>query len=95
MESVLLDPIKNNYVHNDAKGFECYALTSEPYEFGCSGKKTRLAAGILYPEPGGVYTIHNGDRNETLRGQKLVWATPVLSLILRPDLRDLKIILDK
>ena len=95
LESVLLDPIKNNYVHNDAKGFECYALTSEPYEFGCSGKKTRLAAGILYPEPGGVYTIHNGDRNETLRGQKLVWATPVLSLILRPDLRDLKIILDK
>lgn len=93
LESVLLDPINNKYVHPDAKGHECYALTAEPYDY--HGNSTRLAAGILYPEPGGLYTIHNGDRNETLRGQKLAWATPLLSMILRPDLRGLKIILDK
>ncbi len=93
LESVLLDPINKKYVHPDAKGHECYALTSEPYDY--HGNSTRLAAGILYPEPGNRYTIHNGDRNETLRGQELVWATPLLSMILRPDLRGLKIILDK
>lgn len=93
LESVLLDPINKKYVHADAKGHECYALTAEPYDY--HGNSTRLAAGILYPEPGGLYTIHNGDLKETLRSQKLVWATPLLSMILRPDLRGLKIIIDK
>lgn len=93
LESVLLEPIKEKYVHPDAKGYECYALTEEPYDY--YGNSTRLAAGMLYPEPGGVYTIHNGDRNETLRGKKLIWATPVLSMIMRPDLRDFVIELDK
>jgi len=95
LESVLLDPIENEFIHPDAKGNECYALTKEPYECGCHGKKTRLAAGQLYPEPGNRFTIHNGDRNETLRGLELVWATPLLSMIIRPDLRGLKVILDK
>lgn len=93
LESVLLDPIKNCYVHDEAKGHECYALTEEPYEY--FGSKTRLAGGILYPEPGNIYTIHNGDINHTVRGQKLVWATPLLSMIVRPDLRSLVIQLDK
>ena len=85
VEAVLIDPIQKKYIHHDAKGFECYALTEEPYEY--HGVETRIAAGMLYPEPGNRYTIHNGDQVHTLRGQKLVWATPVLSMILRPDLK--------
>ena len=85
LESVLIDPIKNNYIHPNAKGFECYAMVEEPYKF--CGHETYIAAGCLYPEPGNLYTIHNGDRGTNLRGQKLVWATPVLSMILRPELK--------
>lgn len=93
LEAVFIDPIKNKYVHNDAKGFECYAMTEEPYEY--HGNQTRIAAGMLYPEPGNRYTIHNGDQLHTLRNQKLVWATPVLGMILRPDLRGFDIRLNK
>ena len=93
LESVLLEPIQKKYIHHEAKGHECYAMTEEPYEY--QGKQTRIAAGMLYPEPGNRYTIHNGDRDETLRSQKLVWATPTLSMVLRPRLRNFEVILDK
>lgn len=94
LETVLFDPIRNQYVHDEAVGHECFAFLKEPYE-SCQGFETNLVAGVLYPEPGGVYTMHNGDLNRTLKSQKIVWATPVLSMILRPDLRNLEIILDK
>tara|TARA_R100001082_G_C4307396_1_gene135202 strand:- start:106 stop:765 length:660 start_codon:yes stop_codon:yes gene_type:complete len=94
LEALLLDPIKNNYVHDEAVGNECYAYLEEPI-VGQQGFETNLVAGVLYPQPGGLYTMHNGDLNMTCKDQKLVWATPVLSMIIRPDLRGLKIILDK
>lgn len=93
LESVLLDPIKDKIVHPEAHGHNAYALLENEVDF--AGKKTRLVAGVLYPEPGGLFTVHNGDINQTLRSQKLEWATPVLSMILRPDLRGLQIIFDK
>ena len=101
LEAVFIDPIKNQYVHPDAKGFECYALLEEPYE--SQGITSRIAAGVLYPEPGNRYTIHNGDfcacgdstKTNTLRGQKLIWATPVLNMVLRPQLRGFDIHLNK
>jgi len=70
LESVLLDPINEKIVHPEAHGHEAYALLEKEVDLG--GKKTRLMAGVLYPEPGGLYTIHNGDVNRTLRSQKLV-----------------------
>jgi hypothetical protein len=94
VESVLLDPIKNNYVHDEAIGHECYAYTEQPI-VGQTGIETNLVAGVLYPQPGGLYTMHNGDLNMTCKDQKIVWATPVLSMIMRPDLRKLEIIHDK
>lgn len=93
LESVLLDPIRNKYVHKEAVGHEAYVLTEKPYKY--YDHSTRLAAGVVYPEPGGVYTIHNGDTDMTLKSQKLIWGTPVLSMIMRPDLRGLEIIFDK
>ena len=94
LESVLLDPIKNNYVHDEAVGHECYAYLEEPF-VGQQGFETNLVAGVLYPQPGGLYTMHNGDLNLTCKDQKILWATPVLSMIMRPDLRGLEIIFDK
>ena len=94
LESVLLDPVANNYVHDAAIGQQCYAYLQEEYT-SPEGHQTNLMAGVLYPEPGGVYTMHNGAINRTIKSQKIVWATPVMSMILRPDLRKLEIIFDK
>jgi len=93
LESVLLEPIQKKYVHHEAKGHESFVMTEEPFER--DGRKQNIAAGLLYPEPGNRYTIHNGDQNETLRSQKLVWATPTLAMVLRPRLRNFEIIYDK
>lgn len=50
--------------------------------------------GLIYPEPGGTYTIHAntapGFNNAS--GLKLLWACPVISIIRRPDLRGVQIV---
>lgn len=50
--------------------------------------------GLIYPEPGGTYTIHAntavGFNNAS--GVKLLWACPIISIIRRPDLRGVQIV---
>lgn len=48
---------------------------------------TRLIAGVVYPEPGNLYTIDSPKNGINLRGLKLVWGTPYISALFRPDLR--------
>ena len=43
--------------------------------------------GVLYPEPGNLYTIDNPQSGVHFRGVKLEWATPFVSALFRPDLR--------
>lgn len=66
----------------------CIVKTSEPihcHSPNCTEMHS-LFAGILYPQPGGVYTIHNGKTNDTFKDLELEWATPILSTVFRPDL---------
>jgi len=94
VEFVELDPIKNKYVSENAVQHECYAMLEEPYdEFG--GGKTYFGCGILYPEPGDLYTLHNNDTGVSLRHQKLIWASASLGVVFRPELRGVEIIKDK
>ena len=54
--------------------------------------------GILYPEPGNVYTVYAGEFNESFKsykGVKLKWACPTLSVIRRPDLRGVQLVCAK
>lgn len=50
--------------------------------------------GLVYPEPGGTYTIYAntapGFNNAS--GVKLKWACPVISIIRRPDLRGVQLV---
>lgn len=48
---------------------------------------TKLLAGVLYPEPGNLYTIDSPKNGVHFRGLKLEWATPFISALFRPDLR--------
>ena len=93
IEFIELDPVQNKYVSENAVQHECYALLEKPYkEF--NGGETRLACGILYPEPGGVYTLHNTDTKVTLKGQKMIWASACLGALFRPKLRGAQIVFD-
>ena len=92
IEFVELEPIQKKYVSKNAIQHESYVYLKEPVsEYGFD---RRLITGILYPEPGGLYTIYNPDTSLTWRGQSLVWASASLSVSFRPNLRGLEIILD-
>jgi len=45
-----------------------------------------ITAGVLYPQPQGLYTLHNSKTNETYKDLDLEWATPILSVVFRADL---------
>jgi len=53
---------------------------------GYENKTQDLFAGVLYPQPGGVYTVHNDKTCMTYKDLDLEWATPVLSIVFRPEL---------
>lgn len=90
VDFVELMPISENFVSENAVQHQSYVLLQEPDEIYGS-----LVVGILYPEPGGLYTIHNEDVGFTIKGQKVIWASAVLAAFFRPSLRGMEIILDK
>ena len=93
VEYVERKPIEKGFVSENAIQHDSYVYLAEPVdEFGVN---RRLIAGQVYPEPGGVYTIHNNYTNNELRGQKLIWASAMLSVSFRPELRGVQIIIDE
>lgn len=85
-------PIERGFVSENAIQHEAYAYLENPVkEFGID---RRLVCGIVYPEPGGLYTVHNNDTGLAIRGQKLLWAAASISVSFRPKLRGFDIILD-
>jgi len=91
LEYIMLDPILEKYVSDDCIQRESFCFLEEPYTDSL-GNKTHLVAGMLYPEPGGVYQIQNGDLNYHLKNQKLVWATPSIGVTHRPKLRGMTVV---
>lgn len=86
-------PIEQGFVSENAIQQEAYAYLENPVqEFGID---RRLVAGIVYPEPGGLYTVHNYDTGLSVKGQKLLWASASVSVSFRPNLRGFNIVLDK
>lgn len=95
VEFIQLDPIKNEYVSDDAIQHECYALLKNSVTETGSNRSTNLVRGTLYPEPGDLYTIHNATCGAMVKGQEVIWASAILAASFRPNLRGLEIILDK
>lgn len=92
VEYIEREPIEKGFVSEAAIQHEAYVFLEKPIVDG--GVETRLTDGIVYPEPGGLYTVHNSNTNMLLRGQKLVWAAASLSVSFRPKLRGVQIVLD-
>ena len=92
IEFIELEPVKNNFVSKNAIQCGCYALLEEPVEH--CGHQHKLVHGVLYPEPGNLFTIHNNDTGLSIKGQKLIWASAAISVHFRPNLRGIEIIFD-
>lgn len=84
LEVIDYTPALEGRVSKECFQYPSYAMTE-------AGK---LWWGLVYPEPGGTYTIHAntapGFNNAT--GVKLKWACPVISIIRRPDLRGAQVV---
>jgi transcriptional regulator with XRE-family HTH domain len=46
-----------------------------------------IVTGQVYPQPNGLYTIHSEMCALNLEKVKLKWATPLVQMLIRPDLR--------
>jgi transcriptional regulator with XRE-family HTH domain len=79
---MLRDPIENQYVHRKCIQNHCIVkVTGE----------NNLLSGELYPEPGALYTLDQPYEKEISRGLKLEWATPIVAVTFRPELRGMHI----
>ena len=92
IQIVLKDPIVNNYV--DKRCIQNLSTVKLQEPVFCEKHNTthEIVAGVLYPAPGNKYTIHSQKSGILLENVKLVWATPHIQLIIRPDLRGCEIV---
>jgi len=87
----LKDPIINHYVHQSCMQNSCVVMLEDEIKLP-NQNPTRLLAGVLYPEPGELYTIDSPKNGVHFRGLKVRWATPYVSALFRPDLRGVTIV---
>jgi hypothetical protein len=87
LTSLLLDPIQNNYVHKEC--FQQMSLCKLAEPMHVRGYERHWLAGILYPQPKGLYTIDIKAEDEIVSNVRLEWATPELAYLTRPELRNI------
>jgi len=85
VQIVRKDPIVKHYV--DKQCFQNVSVVKfvEPRE-DC-GNVQEISAGVLYPLPANRYTIHSPRLGVLHENVKLIWATPQIQVIYRPNIR--------
>jgi DNA-binding Xre family transcriptional regulator len=84
------EPIQQKYVDEACEKRPCYFLAKNS-----KGQSADIGYGVLYAEPGNVFTVVDTNSGDIRRGLELLWATPHISTVFRPDLRDMNIVYDK
>ena len=82
-------PIVDKFVDPSAIQHIAAVKTKKPVEF--YGEEMTMIAGVLYPQPKGLWTVHNGEMDAEYKDLELEWATPITAVIFRPDLRNVVI----
>ena len=86
------DPIVDKFVDPDCYQFISLVKSKTPIfsqienHNGHEDKLQTMTAGVLYPQPHNLFTVHNGKTGETYTDLDLEWATPTLSVVFRPNL---------
>ena len=84
------EPVQQSYVDDACDKRPSYFLVQEAEK-----DATTIGYGVLYPEPADLYTVVDTNNGNVRRGLKLIWATPHISTVFRPDLREMNIIYDR
>ena len=87
----LNEPIVKNTIHIGCIQKSCLVKVKKPIKL--KGLKTPqyILSGLLYPEPGDLYTLHVPTENFTFKNLDLSWASPLTSVIFRPELEGYRI----
>lgn len=80
-----IKPIRENHVHKAC--FQERSLIKLAKTHFICGHEQDLITGMVFPQPGGSFTVHNPETNTLIEKIEIVWATPLISVIHRPDLR--------
>tara|TARA_B100001939_G_scaffold279553_1_gene248167 strand:- start:374 stop:1051 length:678 start_codon:yes stop_codon:yes gene_type:complete len=78
-------PIVDKFVDPTAIQHIAAVKTKRPIKV--HGEEMTIIAGVLYPQPKGLWTVHNGKMDIEYKDLELEWATPMTAVIFRPDLR--------
>ena len=78
-------PIVDKFVDPAAIQHIAAVKTKRPIKV--EGEEMDMIAGVLYPQPKGLWTVHNGKMDLEYKDLELDWATPITEQIFRPDLR--------
>tara|TARA_Y100001937_G_scaffold32502_1_gene46422 strand:+ start:605 stop:1327 length:723 start_codon:yes stop_codon:yes gene_type:complete len=91
IQIVLKEPVVHHYVDKRCIQQVSVVKFAEPQET-LAGRESQISAGVLYPAPGNRYTIHAAKLRKIYENVKLIWATPQVQVIHRPDLRACEIV---
>lgn len=92
---VKLSPITAGEVDPDAIMNSAYVKVKGDMPDPDKFTKDGFICGVVYPEPGGTYTVHDTHMDKIRKGLSLEWATPLLAVSFRPELRNLEIVLER
>jgi len=84
------EPVQQSYVDESCEKRPSYFCAKDGQD-----QAADVGYGILYAEPGDLFTIVDTYSGDIRRGVELLWATPHISTVFRPDLRDINIVYDK
>ena len=88
----LNEPIVKNTIHTGCIQNACLIKVKKPLKQKEISIPQEIFGGVLYPEPDDLYTLHAPKQNFTLKNLELSWASPMTSVIFRPDLRGCRIV---
>jgi len=96
IEIVHLSPVLKNVVSEHSIQNDSYVrfVNPEP-EIGDETDDINMYCGHVYPNYDNTHTVFNPASQRVLKDRELRWATPVLSVVFRPDLRGIKIVYNK
>ncbi len=89
---LLNEPIANNKIHPGCIQKACLVKVKKPIKLNGIETPQDILGGVLYPEPDDLYTLHAPKQNFTLKNLDLSWASPMTSVIFRPELEGCRIV---
>ena len=89
---LLNEPIEKNIIHTGCIQKACLVKVKKPVNLEGIKTPQDILGGVLYPEPDDLFTLHAPKQNFTIKNLELSWASPMTSVIFRPDLEGCRIV---